>query len=370
MRDLENSIRVAGRAQSVKTCDVLVVGLGPAGACAAAAAASRGARVIAIDRKFVAGLPVQCAEFVPRMLGMEIAELGGAQRQAITSMATFVETGVPAIEPHFPGVMIDRADFDARLVANAQAHGARCRFATSARAFGASGIVVLSEATAIAARVIIGADGPRSRVGSAVGAANTEIVETRQITVPLLQSSVSTDIFLSAGIPGGYAWLFPKGKVANLGLGVAPTWRGQLKPLLDDLHARLMGEGRVGERISAHTGGAIPAGGMRRLVSPLGEASVLLAGDAAGLTNPVTGAGIAAAVISGHEAGAAAARLIEGDASAADDYADEMETLFGPSLERALARRRVLMDIYKSGGTPATADLKRGWIAFPQYWAA
>ena len=317
MRDVATTNSDAAHKDPCQTCDVLVIGLGPAGACAAAAAASRGARVIAIDRKVEAGIPVQCAEFVPRMLGMEIAELGAAQRQVITSMETFVETGAPAIEPHFPGIMIDRAEFDATLVANAKAHGTQCRFATSLRAFDALGTAELSDETRISARVVIGADGPRSRVGSVVGAANTEIVETRQITVPLQQPCVSTDIFLSAGIPGGYAWLFPKGEVANLGIGLAPQWRWQLKPLLDDLHARLMGEGRVGAQISAHTGGAIPVGGMRRLVSRIGDASVLLAGDAAGLTNPVTGAGIASAVMSGHEAGVAAARLTDGDASAA-----------------------------------------------------
>ena len=48
-----------------RTADVLVIGLGPAGSAAAAAAASHGLRVIAIDRKKVIGESVQCAEFIP-----------------------------------------------------------------------------------------------------------------------------------------------------------------------------------------------------------------------------------------------------------------------------------------------------------------
>ncbi len=55
--------------------DVLVLGLGPAGACAAAQAALQGCTVIAIDRKKVAGRPVQCAEFVPAMIGMDVTDL-------------------------------------------------------------------------------------------------------------------------------------------------------------------------------------------------------------------------------------------------------------------------------------------------------
>ncbi len=48
--------------------DVLVIGAGPAGSSAAWAAASRGARVLVIDRKRAPGEPVQCGEWVPRLI--------------------------------------------------------------------------------------------------------------------------------------------------------------------------------------------------------------------------------------------------------------------------------------------------------------
>ncbi len=350
--------------------DVLVVGLGPAGACAAAEAARRGVHVLAVERKREAGVPVQCAEFVPHLVGMEVGAVAVAHSQDITAMATFIESGAPHVEEHFPGVMIDRAAFDASLVKEAIAAGAQCRLGVGVRSLTADGVAVLTDGTQAAARVIIGADGPRSVIGKAVGAENMEIAETRQIRVPLLKPFAATDIFLSAGIPGGYAWLFPKGEEANLGLGVAPPWRNELKPTLEALHARLVAEGRVGEEIRGHTGGAIPVGGLRRLASNLGTVLVLLAGDAAGLTNPITGAGISAAVISGGEAGQAAVRIVQGEVSAAGDYAEEIEALFGASLARALARRQQLMEVFAAGNTPSADDLKRGWIAFPEYWAA
>lgn len=371
----EHDTRPAGkdRSKAAETCDVLVVGLGPAGASAAATAAaslsSRG-RILAIDRKAEAGVPVQCAEFVPRLIGMEISGLAAARRQDITAMATYVEGAGARLEPQFPGVMIDRAAFDAGLVTEAIQAGAECRLGIGLRTIDADGTAQLTDGTRVKARVVIGADGPRSVAGRAVGAQNIEIAETRQIAVPLLKPFEATDIFLSAGIPGGYAWLFPKGDVANLGLGVAPAWRHRLKPLLEALHADLVAQGRVGAEILGHTGGAIPVGGLRRLVSSVGATTVLLAGDAAGLTNPVTGAGIASAVISGREAGRAAAALVAGDDGAATDYAEEIEALFGASLARALARRRELMAIYSHDRTPDPADLERGWIAFPAYWAA
>ena len=49
--------------------DVLVVGLGPAGASAARAAVLAGASVIAVERRRAVGVPVQCAEFVPLPMG-------------------------------------------------------------------------------------------------------------------------------------------------------------------------------------------------------------------------------------------------------------------------------------------------------------
>lgn len=353
----------------VRTIDVLVVGLGPAGASAAAAAASRGARVVAIDRKRVAGHPVQCAEFVPALIGQQVPALDQHRQQRIRAMTTFVEDEPPHLREQFSGVMIDRQAFDAALVARAEQAGAEIWFGLSLRGIDADGTAQLSDGSRIAAAVIVGADGPRSAVGAAVGIENQVLAETRQMTVPLLMSFEETDIFLSHKLPGGYAWLFPKGEVANLGLGGDPRWRSHFKPLLDDLHAQLVAQGRVGSDVLGHTGGAIPSGGMLEPAARRGAAHVLLAGDAAGLTNPITGAGIMSAVISGEMAGEAAAALIAGDADAAASYRDDLTDMFEASLARAVARREALMRLHDVG-QPGPDDLRRAWIAFPEYWAA
>ena len=71
-----------------QTADVLVIGLGPAGASAAAQAARRGCRVIAIDRRRTPGVPVQCAEFVPSLIGVDVPNLADSVRQPIRAMTT------------------------------------------------------------------------------------------------------------------------------------------------------------------------------------------------------------------------------------------------------------------------------------------
>jgi len=349
--------------------DILVVGLGPAGASAAAAAASAGARVLAVDRRAAPGEPVQCAEFVPAALGAETAAVAKAALQEIAAMETFLGDAPPLRTPDFRGIMIDRAAFDAALVEEARQAGAAIMTGTALQGIGADGAVVLGD-RALRPKVVIGADGPRSTVGRLAGHVNRALAEARQITISLKAPHDATDIFLRPEIEGGYGWLFPRGGEANLGLGVVPRARDRLKPLLDELHAELVRQGRVGPVAHRLTGGKIPVGGIVGPLGRIGPVEVLLAGDAAGLTHPITGAGIAAAVLSGRLAGAAAAEMAAGRAVAAEDYTEELHDLYGPSLALALRRRAELLAAYDSGGRPSGAQLRRAWIAWPDYRAA
>ncbi len=349
--------------------DVVVVGLGPAGSCAAAVAARAGLAVIAVERRPQAGTPVQCAEFVPLMIEGDVSGLSTATCQMVRRMRTFVERGEPEEVAHFPGRMIERTIFDDMLARDAALGGATCLYGTALRRIEADGTLRLSDGSAWRPRLLIGADGPRSCVGAAIGQVNRDLVDARQVTVPLADPHDATDIFLRAEYRGGYGWLFPKGAVANVGIGVSIEERGRLKSLLASLHAELAGLRRVGATATGLTGGAIPVGGRLAAVGKVGATPVLLAGDAAGLTNPVTGAGIASAVQSGMLAGRAAAEMIGGRNEALNEYDEELGDLFDAALTRARRRRLELLGQYECGGPRAPA-LRSGWIASPDYWAA
>ncbi len=350
--------------------DVLVVGLGPAGSCAAAKAAKGCLSVLAIDRRQRPGEPVQCAEFVPDLLGQEIKTPRAVRRQSITEMITFVEDEPPDNRRDFRGQMIDRGEFDRQLLAEARENGADCRFGLILRSIDIDGTVLLSSGERVFPKVIVGSDGPRSMVGLAIGSPNQSLVETRQITVPLLNPHQGTDIFLSAEFVGGYGWMFPKGESANIGVGVSPFARSQLKPLVESIRHRLLRESRIGEAVLTHTGGEIPVGGMVTSYGQLGGVDVFLAGDAAGLTNPITGAGIPSAVISGELAGEVAIAAVAGDPNAGKDYMDELFDVFGTSLERAFQRRQEILGFHSEGQALIPDDLRRTWIAYPEYCAA
>lgn len=350
--------------------DVLVVGLGPAGSRAAAAAAAAGLDVVAIERRQEAGAPVQCAEFVPAMIERDVPGLAAVAAQRVRRMVTFAEREPPEETPDFAGWMIDRAGFDRMLAQQAAARGAACIYGTALRGIEPSGVFHLSNGDVYRPRIVVGADGPCSRIGAAIGQTNDQLVDARQLTVPLAGAHDATDIFLRADYRGGYGWLFPKGTVANLGVGVSIAERRRLKPLLAALQAELAAHGRIGRASSRLTGGLIPVGGRVCCTGAIGGTAALLAGDAAGLTNPVTGAGIAAAVQSGTLAGRAAAAWLGGEARALEDYEEELADLFDAALSRARRRRAEVLAHYTNGGRPGAPTLRSGWIASPHYWAA
>lgn len=356
--------------------DVAIIGLGPAGASAAIIAAQyankagqkTGMRVVCFEKKAVPGHPVQCAEFIPAMLDAGDLVMSETSVQRIHEMITYVESDTPDLTKNFSGHMIDRRAFDAALVAKAQAAGAKCTFGVKLKSVGQDGTLVFSDGQKVQAKTIIGADGPHSLIGKAIGCVNSDIVETRQLSTVLRKPYTATDIYLSNEFPGGYGWMFPKGDVANIGLGVYPAQKHLLKPALENLHARIAATGQVGTEVTGYTGGAIPVGGMLKPCGVLGGTQVLLAGDAAGLTNPITGAGIAAAVMSGRLAGEALAAYLAGEADAIEIYAEDLQDLFGASLARAVLRRKQLFAAGAPQGKLSKLELCGGWIAYEDYW--
>ncbi len=350
-------------------CDVLVVGLGPAGARAACEAARGGASVIAVDKRTEIGVPVQCAEFIPLPLGAH-AQGEGVIRQRVAGMKTMLPSGAVEVSD-FPGLLIDRAAFDQALANEAALAGAQlfCDAALEAldTETGVARVRIGGDTHHIAHRVLVAADGPHSKVAALLGLPILRTVNTRQYTVSLTAPYADTDIWLSNDFPGGYAWLFPKGGEANLGLGLDRRFADDLKAPLDALHRRLVEEGRVGEAILARTGGLIPVEGLR---ARLAVGRTLFVGDAAGLTHPVTGAGIAAAVISGARAGQAAAAWLHGEAGAFDSFEEDVRDQFEAGIDRAVAVRAELERIWNTPLAGDDATHRRGWIAFREYFAA
>jgi geranylgeranyl reductase family protein len=353
--------------------DVLVVGAGPAGSRAAEAAARGGASVLLVDRKDKIGVPVQCAEFLPKRVVLDLEVPQDAIAQDVERTVTFLFGEVESTRRN-PGCILNRDVLDRSLSERAVDAGAELM--TSARAEGPMLVdeqgVNLSissrsprkERAGISARVVIGADGPCSTVGASVGIVNQNTLIAHQRTVELREPSPDTEVYLHPRYVGGYAWLFPKGEVANVGVGVSRRLggnpRGAMEHFLDDLGNRI---GKV-QRV---TGGKIPVGGPRRCV----KGRFVLVGDAAGYTHPITGGGNHQAVETGRLAGKAAAAFVAGDEGALLAYEDAWRSLFEVILGRA-RDRRVDMESDWAGAQDDPSRfrelMRRSWIGFKEYY--
>ncbi len=319
--------------------------------------------MLLVEQRPVVGLPVQCAEYVPA----QIVEYARVPERCIAQRIRKLRTHLPdgeTVETPAAGYVIDRAAFDKALAVAAIRAGAEVW--TGARAVERTerGVVVRQRGkdVEIECRVVIGADGPRSTVGRWIGHTNAEVIDGLQVEAVLPMPQDFTEVYFDPTYRGGYGWLFPKGETANVGVGVNRGLGGDPRQALAHLLARL--EIRPGA-IMGRTAGPVPSGGT---VAQVRAGNVLLVGDAAGHTHPVTGAGIFAAVVSGTLAGQAAARVVKSDdLTALAEYEREWNAFMAGPLRHALTKRRHL-DARWSDDAAALSDVVREtWVAFKGY---
>lgn len=347
-------------------CDVLVVGAGPAGSCAAREAAKAGADVLVVERRRRVGLPVQCAEYIPAPLLGEAGVGRDCVVQEVAGMRAWLH-GRCIQELAAPGFTIRRDRFDQALADSARQAGARYLLDTAAVSLDGRTLAARrgdGSHLAITAGVIVGADGPRSRVGRAMGSINRHCLPAAQFRVRLTEPLTRTEVFFDDRLHGGYAWLFPKGEQANLGLGMLRPGPGLpgIVAVLRALWAELRAKGRIAGEPLGSCAGWIPAEAPRRVVA----GGVLLAGDAAGHTHPITGAGIFQAVLGGKMAGAWAARAaLSGDTGLLAGYQDAWDDFYGETLARAHVRRQLL----ESRPGDLESVIRRCWVGFREYYA-
>lgn len=337
-------------------CDVLVVGLGPAGAAAATAAAKAGASVLAVERRQSLGGVANCPEFIPVPLGLH-ARAEHVVIQSIAGARNHLNNGT-CTDSLLPGFVVNRDAFDRALIDFSRAAGAQLRHDIVFSGLDAD----RSEATLLQNgrsrivhyRALVAADGHASSVARLLGLPALKKMFTRRYRVALHAPQDAVDVWISRRYPGGYGWLFPAGRDAILGTGMDEHFAQEA---LDDLHGQLVGAGLVGSKVLGQSAGAVPVGGLRdRLV--LGN--ILFAGDAGGLAHPLTGAGIHPAVVSGEAAGQAAAAWSAGHLGAIPGYEAKIRGQFGETMKRALNRREPLgMPFGAEYG--ASEDTAAGW---------
>lgn len=344
--------------------DVLVVGGGPAGSTAAGILAGKGIKVLVLERRREIGTPVQCAEYIPADVA-DHADIKGLVSQPIQEMVTHLPNGEES-RGKIGGFTIDRDRFDKRIASEAEKKGAEFLIGTEAVEFNDGTVIAEKgkETIKLKPTIIIGADGPRSVVRTWIGPDTGEFIVGLQWTLPLKEKLNDNHVFFTPEIPGGYGWLFPRGNEANAGICIDVDADEKLITL-ENFIFNLVEKGLVKKETMRKTTGLIPVSGLGKVR----QDNILLVGDAASLTDPMTGAGILNALKSGELAANSVSKAIEkNDMDILKEFEKGCENSFSSSLNRSSAKRRYLDKFWDKDASKLSSAIKKSWFTFPEYY--
>jgi digeranylgeranylglycerophospholipid reductase len=305
-----------------KEYDIIVVGAGPAGSMAARFAAEQRVSVLMLEKDRDVGYPVRCGEAISKKGVVEFIE---PDEKWITAHITKFSLNAPnggeaLIEFSDSGYVLERRIFDYELAKTAAAAGAEIL----TRAY-VNGLIIENDKIAgvkyefqgeqreLKAKIVIGADGVESRVGRWAGIKTHIDFRDMECCTQITASNIPVDsntLYFYFGqnyAPGGYFWVFPKGKnIANIGLGVSGLVgkkRSALSFLTDFMEKKY-----PDSPILTSVAGGVPSA---ITLSKISAPGIMLAGDAARQVNPLSGGGIASGMIGGSIAGRIAGEAVK-----------------------------------------------------------
>ncbi len=364
---------------ATESCDIAVIGGGPAGAATAIRAARAGAKVIVFE-KGPYGRDKVCGDgLTPRAVAalneLEIPLTDAHRIQGLRMIAgsTRRELDWPS-SARFPGhgAVWPRRRLDAALIDAATEAGADVRYEVEAEPIleGDRVVGVSHPGGTVKAEMTVAATGAPGKVARMLGANRMEDEPFGLAIRTYATSPRHADAHLEAcltltdehgtAVPG-YGWMFPAGDgTVNIGCGALSTMKGfkklNLNKLLESYRHLVQDEWELGEFEERARAWRLPMSTQKRH----GPGWVAV-GDAAGLVNPMNGEGIDY----GLESGMLIADLFAADPStAAERYDIEVGDRFDAFL-RTGRRFSFLIGhpwILRSGlrmavGTQAIADI-------------
>ncbi|MDD2777624.1 MAG: NAD(P)/FAD-dependent oxidoreductase [Methanocellales archaeon] len=339
--------------------DVIVVGAGPAGSMAAKTAAEHDLETLLLEKRVEIGDPVRCAEGVGKE-GLKqfikpdkrwiAAEVKGARICFPGGIKIEMSEAGPEV-----GYVLERKIFDRELAKQSAKAGAEVMVKTRVTdLIKEDGFIRgvkaehLGDSFDIHADVVIGADGVESKVGRWAGINTTLKPKDIETCAQFLMVDVDIDpdyceFYIGNQIaPGGYAWVFPKGNnEANVGLGISGN-RSEVHPIkhLKRFVERKYPEGQIIEMIM----GGVPV----TVPTKTTTNGLMLVGDAARMSDPLTGGGIIHAMKSGTMAGEIASKAVQsGDSSVEclNEYERLWRSAIGATLQKSYKAKEWLLKL-------------------------
>jgi geranylgeranyl reductase family protein len=346
-------------------CDVAIVGAGPAGATAARSLAKNGLKVILVEKDDIPKEKPCGGMVTPRVferfkyLRSEMEKLAVSSSYGACLYPPSLATKVQYVTTKPQILMILRKKFDHTLVRMAMDSGAML---INNRV---KGLVIrpdivrmlLDGNTIIESSIVVGADGVNSVIAKETDLLpilNSEKVALAVVSESKIGESAVEECFgdrrtvhLFFGFNNlfGYAWVFPKMRHVNIGLGGLLSRTRDIKGSFMKFIQVLRKNGLIPKRlqIESYSAALIPLGGP---IERTYRDRVVLCGDAAGFVNPLTGEGVYYAMASGEIASKVIMDAIE-SGKLSGQKLSEYETAwmddFGKGLKMAASFQKKLM---------------------------
>ncbi len=304
--------------------DVAVIGAGPAGSTAARECAAAGLSTLIVDRAEFprdkpcgGGVNMRTARLLP-------FDLAPVVERTVHNVRFYSGIKHPyVLKSEEPLTLITRRTrLDAFLLEKAIDAGAKLEEGFKLNSIDLNGHVGIDDGDrSFSAHRLIVADGANGQGSKLAGIEpNRDMTVALEGNLPIPREQTddwAETVSLSVGaVPGGYGWLFPKEDHVNVGV-----WgpRSEAQRLRKHLAVVTRSYGLNPDKITNLRGHHLP---VRLPGSPVGNDKILLAGDAAGMVDPLSGDGIYGAVKTG---GLAAEHVIAGLATGSSSYQAAME---------------------------------------------
>lgn len=333
----------------MQTHDLIVVGAGPAGSTAARVAAVEGLKVLLLEKDRFPGETNVCA-----------GGLDGATLKKLDADAPYIERDIETLlfeldgKPRFEhklrkkGATILRSKFDKHLANDAVNAGAELQVKVRTEGFEPGSICKVKTTRGIfKAPLVIGADGTYSLIATKSGIREPwklddlipHVVYDVEAPRAEIDKKFGNCMHMSFGnIVGydGYAWVFPKRDGASVGVGAHYPLKFSLEGALKKYF-----EGKMPGTVKfKRKGWCLPCKGP--IERPYAD-NVMVVGDSAGHTCPLSGEGIYQALCGGEIAGEVATKAHSGEdysAGVLGEYGKRFDEKFAQIYKYTLACSR------------------------------
>ncbi|HAP37217.1 MAG TPA: hypothetical protein DCQ28_15280 [Bacteroidetes bacterium] len=321
--------------------DVIVVGAGPAGSTAARYAAAGGAKVLMLEKDRDVGYPVRCGEAVSHEGVAQFIKPDPKWIASSVSKFRLIAPNGSSVLPKLDGggYVLERRIFDYELAKLAANEGVEVitkayvydLLREDGKIVGVK-TLIKDQKVDIRSKIVVAADGVESRVGKWAGMDTTCHIRDMESCAQMTLSGIEVDpdvldfYFGDEVSPGGYLWVFPKGKdTANVGLGLSVE-EAKKKSAIKFLH-EFVDRKFPKAAMLTHIAGGVPCA---KTNPEIVKENVILVGDAAHQVNPVSGGGIISGMIGGMIGGQVAAEaIINGEISHLREYSKRWHKRLG-----------------------------------------